>query len=281
MRYVDVVCLILVEWSLIDIHAGHILTRIVCKGAYALGVLKEYYQELKVLQALLAQTRWRRGRRGRWYERRALVLMTHLKHEEGRQEEAMWVVIDALKDPDTHIGTCRSTVAFQAASGRELTCRTIVFRPMLERRLTRLEKSLNIPLEERHVCEGSLQAPVKVFVDGVRIYHRAGSLLLDQAGRVVNQSPVKRQGLSWANRRDPSSVKVKQEVGVALHSSSQNVDGAVLASRGSLRRQVGSQCGRDVTATRSRWRSLRCSGTKTSMGVKGQCSFCDFMDKCV
>ncbi|RPD66429.1 hypothetical protein L226DRAFT_479073 [Lentinus tigrinus ALCF2SS1-7] len=170
---------------------GHILTRIVCKGAYALGILKEYRDELEVLELLLEQRRWRRARRGRWYERSALVYMTHLKDEDDCLKQAMEVVVSALKDPDTHI----------------------VFRPMLERRLTRLEKRLNIPPENRHICEGSLQKAEDVYVEGVRIRHREDSLLLDRAGRVVNGSPKKTQiteVLNWKNRKEPAP-KVKQE----------------------------------------------------------------------
>lgn len=83
---------------------GHILTRVVCKGAHALGILKEYKEELLVLEALLEQKRWRRARRGRWYERSALVLMHHLKEEEGSFERAIKIIHTALYDPDTHIG---------------------------------------------------------------------------------------------------------------------------------------------------------------------------------
>ena len=92
--------------------------------------------------------------------------------------------------------------------------------------VTKLERILMVPLEERHICEGSLKESVKVEVVGVRIRHRADSLLLDQAGRVVNQSPVKTQGLSWTNRRDPSPVKIKikQEVRAAFQSSCQDPD---------------------------------------------------------
>jgi Fanconi-associated nuclease 1 len=42
----------------------HVLTRVVYKGAEALGVLHEYDLECEVLRALLAQRRWRRGKRG-------------------------------------------------------------------------------------------------------------------------------------------------------------------------------------------------------------------------
>ncbi|KAI0333539.1 hypothetical protein GY45DRAFT_1344002 [Cubamyces sp. BRFM 1775] len=213
-------------------ECGHVLTRVVCKGAYALGILHEYERELDLLDALLAQTRWRRGRRGRWHERRALLLMTHLRPRPGSgttyinvdddggsdadddsptnaatraaDEHALEGVIAALRDPDTHI----------------------VFRPMLERRLTRLEKRLDVPLEERHECAGRLKAAGKVFVQGERVDRR---LHLDEAGRVVISTALEGgaasegkdgqgggvRGLTWANRRETSPRKrgaeVKQE----------------------------------------------------------------------
>lgn len=87
----------------IDTFSGHILTRVICKGAYALGILRDYVRELEVLEALLAQRQWRRGRRGRWHERRALILMTHMDKDQATYERAMAAVIEGLEDEDTHI----------------------------------------------------------------------------------------------------------------------------------------------------------------------------------
>jgi hypothetical protein len=89
-------------WLLI----GHVLTRIVQKGAEALGVLKDYDHELEVLEALLNQRRWRRGRRGKWYERRALVLTRYGDKSPETLSRAMLGLIDSLNDPDTHLGEC-------------------------------------------------------------------------------------------------------------------------------------------------------------------------------
>ncbi|KAH9945856.1 uncharacterized protein BXZ73DRAFT_86110 [Epithele typhae] len=155
-------------WS-VSTAVGHILTRVICKGTYALSVLKEFREEVRILQVLLEQTRWRRARRGRWYSRCALVLMHHLKED----EEAMDMVIAALRDPYTHL----------------------TVRPQL------------IPPEERHICEGSLETANAVYVEGTRIKHRAGSLVIDQ-GRVVNEVSQ----LSWKNRTLASPAK-KTEVG--------------------------------------------------------------------
>lgn len=84
---------------------GHVLTRVVCKGSAALGMLGEHEYELEVLETLLAQRRWRRGRRGRWHERRALLLMKFKEFERAKK-----AVIEALEDEDTHIGESPSKV---------------------------------------------------------------------------------------------------------------------------------------------------------------------------
>jgi hypothetical protein len=83
---------------------GHVLTRIVQKGAEALGTLKEYDCELEVLEALLNQRRWRRGRRGKWYERRALILTRYCDKSPETLVRAMRGLLDSLNDRDTHLG---------------------------------------------------------------------------------------------------------------------------------------------------------------------------------
>jgi Fanconi-associated nuclease 1 len=83
---------------------GHVLTRIVQKGADALGTLKEYDCELEVLEALLNQRRWRRGRRGKWYERRALILTRYCDKSPETLMRTMRGLLDSLNDRDTHLG---------------------------------------------------------------------------------------------------------------------------------------------------------------------------------
>ncbi|EPQ57894.1 hypothetical protein GLOTRDRAFT_36429 [Gloeophyllum trabeum ATCC 11539] len=153
--------------------AGHVLTRIVYKGAHALGLLHEYAAELQVLEELLAQKRWRRGKRGQWHERRALILMTHFPKDTETHERAMDVVIEALEDDDTHL----------------------IYRPKLTRRLTTLEKRLKVPVDERHVCEGELRKCQEVRITGVRVRHKAASLTLDQTGRLLNRPSAATQSL--------------------------------------------------------------------------------------
>lgn len=81
------------------------MTRLVHKAADALGPLKEYEKELELLNELLAQMRWRLGRRGFWHERRTLILERYVVDHEGpdARETALQATIEALADPHTHI----------------------------------------------------------------------------------------------------------------------------------------------------------------------------------
>ncbi|KAF8447634.1 VRR-NUC domain-containing protein [Boletus edulis BED1] len=168
-------------------HYGHVITRIICKGSAALGILGEHERELEVLEALLAQKRWRRGQRGRWYERRALILSTHFPDDEETMERALDAVMEALVDTDTHI----------------------VFRPKLQRRLRRLENKLKIPVKERHTCDGVLVNADEVVFEAVRLRHRAASLKLDRTGRCINPSEQGNQDIK--RYYSPAATLVKPE----------------------------------------------------------------------
>ncbi|KAL5489948.1 hypothetical protein ACEPAI_4780 [Sanghuangporus weigelae] len=178
---------------------GYILTRIVYKGATAYGKLKEFDREIALLQELLAQRRWRRGKRGAWYDRWALVLMHHvvctkcevdgeqvpLSKEEQKKvlQKAMKVVIEGLHDDDTHI----------------------VHRQALERRLTRLEKRLKVPLKERHECAGRLKKAAERVITGDRIRQRKSAIGLGGTSKNANKAVV------------PVSVQIQGEEAVRRH----------------------------------------------------------------
>ncbi|KAG1827560.1 uncharacterized protein BJ212DRAFT_1443532 [Suillus subaureus] len=156
-------------------ESGHVLTRLVCKGAHALGILGEYEYELSVLESLLAQNWWRRGRRGRWHERRVLILGRYV----ARDDDALSACLDALEDDDTHIASCRI-----------LTDHSIVFRPKLDRRLTALEKKLKVDPADRHTSEWNLQPPVLVSLEA--------SLKLDRSGRKINDTAKQKVSITPA-----------------------------------------------------------------------------------
>ncbi|KAH9060002.1 VRR-NUC domain-containing protein [Lactarius vividus] len=165
---------------------GHVLTRIVQKGAEALGVLKDYDRELEVLEALLNQRRWRRGRRGKWYERRALVLTRYGDKSPEILRRAMLGLIDSLNDPDTHL----------------------VYRPSLSRRLTTLEKKMGIDPEERHE-EAPLALAEDVYITGVRLRNPA-AVQTTQQPPLNTPTKAKQSILSFAVAKT-TTVKIEKE----------------------------------------------------------------------
>lgn len=121
-----------------DVDTGWPLTRAVHKGTEALAYFHMHDREVIVLKALLNQTCFRRGRRGQWWDRLALIYMEHgmagvteetrlgsssgaedddimeitntrLSQEECRRE-ALAICWKGLEDPWTHLGMLCSSV---------------------------------------------------------------------------------------------------------------------------------------------------------------------------
>ncbi|TRM59262.1 VRR-NUC domain-containing protein [Schizophyllum amplum] len=140
-------------------EAGYIYTRLVYKAAHAFGMLKMYEKELEILDALLKQRFWRRGKVADWYQRQALIQMNHLcsasedkaeraAHKEAMRECARATLLAALDDKD--VGD--------------------VYRPGLLHRLQRLEKLLKM---DSSISE-PLGRPKEVFVAATRIHKPVG-----------------------------------------------------------------------------------------------------------
>ncbi|KAG0152273.1 hypothetical protein CROQUDRAFT_35599 [Cronartium quercuum f. sp. fusiforme G11] len=88
-------------------HPMHILTRVVYKGAETLTYFKNYQGEVEVLVNLLRQIHFRRGKRGKWYERLAIILMNHIPYttEEQKQQNRLYaldICERAIKDLNVH-----------------------------------------------------------------------------------------------------------------------------------------------------------------------------------
>ncbi|KAJ7169072.1 VRR-NUC domain-containing protein [Mycena crocata] len=148
---------------------GFVYTRILRKCTHALATLKDFVYEKEVLDMMLMQRFWRRGRRARWYERRALLQMNYLcKNSEGKKDpnvfrEARDGIIEALADADT----------------------VTVLRPALIRRLDSVEKTLKLPTEEKAKHDDiNLQKPEEVFIEAIRIWDHPNSVKLDGNGKV-------------------------------------------------------------------------------------------------
>ncbi|KAF4548280.1 VRR-NUC domain-containing protein [Elsinoe fawcettii] len=117
-----------------------VYTRIVHKGAFVLGKFKQHLREHEILSLLLGQKLFHTSRRGDWYQRKALLeehYMHALHAPEGRDADAQkkhWKRIalltceTGLQDPLTHL----------------------IFHHDLQKRITKLEKSLKVPKRMQH-----------------------------------------------------------------------------------------------------------------------------------
>ncbi|KAF8077614.1 VRR-NUC domain-containing protein [Lyophyllum atratum] len=152
---------------------GFVYTRLFSKVMRALATLQLHEEEAAVLEALLDQRFWRRGKRAKWYERRAILQMTYLcKYEDEEVTKTDMTVLrravegvhEALKDEDTGL----------------------VFRPGFVRRLRRLEKKLKVPEEERCFSEGELRTANVVQFTAERLFKTSKSLKLDANGRPID-----------------------------------------------------------------------------------------------
>lgn len=122
--------------------AAWVLTRIVHKGEYVLGRLKEYEREHEVLTALLAQRVHHSARRGGWYQRKALIeehymaaiASTPTKHASRETKKNLWLrkalqTCEAgLQDPETHL----------------------IYHYDLQKRITKLEPKLRVAKRDQH-----------------------------------------------------------------------------------------------------------------------------------
>ncbi|SJX63533.1 uncharacterized protein SRS1_14289 [Sporisorium reilianum f. sp. reilianum] len=129
-------------------HPGWVLTRVVYKGATVLARFKMREREKHVLRALLDQRVFRRGRRGDWYDRLALVTALYSDDQRKGKREALQISIRGLQDPDTHL----------------------IYHDTLQRRIARLESQLRIPRSEQHdFSYTKLKKTTEVEFRGVRL----------------------------------------------------------------------------------------------------------------
>ncbi|KAK4048785.1 hypothetical protein OIV83_004551 [Microbotryomycetes sp. JL201] len=143
-------------------HPGWPLTRVAYKAASIYATLHDHEREVEILRALLAQTSFRRGNRGAWYDRLALVMMRYplgqenddalddkrkQKLERKRKLEALDLCLTALQDPSTHL----------------------IYHSSLQRRIMRIESWLDVPKDERHIFSGALRKSNERIMQGERL----------------------------------------------------------------------------------------------------------------
>ncbi|KAG0769936.1 hypothetical protein G6F16_002647 [Rhizopus arrhizus] len=134
-------------------EAGWIYTRLLDRGTEILAKLREYQMESLILHKLLSQRVYRLGKRGKWYERLALIQMNYLEKNDAKavrdqKKCALQTCIDALHDTTVHQ----------------------IFLPGIQERIKRLERQLCIPKREQHdfsyMC---LKKPREIIIYGERL----------------------------------------------------------------------------------------------------------------
>lgn len=117
--------------------AAWVLTRIVHKGAYVLGRLKEYSREYTVLTELLSQRGFHSARRGGWYQRKALIEEHYMPAttpgatkaaKRSWLHKALQTCEAGLQDPETHL----------------------IYHYDLQKRIVKLEQKLRVAKRDQH-----------------------------------------------------------------------------------------------------------------------------------
>ncbi|GAA6056318.1 hypothetical protein JCM3770_000667 [Rhodotorula araucariae] len=145
-------------------HPGWPLARAAYKAAACYAKLGDHDAEVAVLRHLLSQTSFRRGKRGDWYDRLALVLMKYPLGAEAqlgpdakgkkkdrllreRREEALRVCEAGLADPYTHL----------------------IYKSSLQRRIARLESAMQVASNERRTFDVLLAKASTRTMEGERV----------------------------------------------------------------------------------------------------------------
>ncbi|KAK4451457.1 hypothetical protein QBC34DRAFT_423869 [Podospora aff. communis PSN243] len=142
-------------------NAAHAYTRIAHKAAHVLGRLHRYREEHELLTELLGQRLFHPGRRGSWYQRKALL-----------EERYMWESDDRPGPTDLEV---RKKQWYRIAAS---TCETaledrdchLIYHHDLQKRLLKLEKRLRIPRRLQHdFGHVRLREPEEHTVEGVQL----------------------------------------------------------------------------------------------------------------
>lgn len=170
----------------------------------ALAYFHMWDREAAVLRELLNQTFFCRGRRGKWWDRLALILMEHglrdgsllsVKQESGEvdpatqdsdediviitgkkpnmdlcRREALRICWKGLDDKWCHLGMV--LIAICASHSAPLLIPGPVERHSLQRRVARLESMLKVPQEDRHISPAQLNTATDIIIEGEQVGDR-------------------------------------------------------------------------------------------------------------
>ncbi|KHJ35619.1 putative coiled-coil domain-containing protein mtmr15 [Erysiphe necator] len=147
-----------------------VYTRILHKGLYILGRLKQYEREYDLVTELLSQKFFHLARRGPWYQRKAL-LEEHYMYQFRRPPSKQQLINlpEQLEDKllkkywkQIALSTCE--IALQ-----DKDCHQI-FHYDLQKRIYKLEKQIKIPKREKHdFAHVLLCKPTEVWIEGIQV----------------------------------------------------------------------------------------------------------------
>jgi len=138
-----------------------VYTRIIHKGTYVLGRLKLHEREHAVTSELLSQHLFHAARRGAWYQRKALL-----------EEHYMYALQPPVGVTDVEMQKKywkRISLKTCEAGLQDRDCH-VMYHYDLQKRIRKIEKSLKIPMREKHdFGHVSLAKPIEVTVEGIQI----------------------------------------------------------------------------------------------------------------
>jgi len=176
-----------------------VYTRIIHKALYVLGRRKEHKREHALLTELLGQRLFHHSRRGAWYQRKALLEEHYMAalNEAGKrsedQQKKHWKQI-ALK-------TCEDGLQDRFVH--------VIHHYDLQKRVTKLEKSLNIPKGSQHdFGHVRLTKPAEVTMEGIRIERDRPAL--SRRNSSPHPNPSRRGGKTiWIDPREDGECSVE------------------------------------------------------------------------
>ena len=137
-----------------------IYTRIIHKGLAPLARFKEHRKEHELLTELLDQRLFHAARRGSWYQRKALL-----------EEHYMWALVPSTRiDEDFNKRQWKKTALKTCEEGLQDRECHLIFHHDLQKRITKLERSLRVAKRLQHdFGHVALAKAVERFVEGIRI----------------------------------------------------------------------------------------------------------------
>lgn len=176
-----------------------VYTRIIHKALYVFGRWKEHKREHELLTELLAQRLFHHSRRGAWYQRKALL-----------EEHYMAALTDAGKRTEEQQKKYWKRISLQTCEeGIQDNLVHIIHHYDLQKRIPKLEKSLNIPKRAQHdFGHVRLTKPIEVTMEGIRIERDRPTL----SRRTSSPHPVsnKRGGKTiWIDPREDGECSVE------------------------------------------------------------------------